>query len=304
MNIQKRILFIVNPVSGRREVLNKLSQIINKFCKNGCLPTVAFTQKRGDAHQLAKTCPPDYDAVVCAGGDGTLNEVIGGLMDGGVALPLGYLPAGTTNDLASSLGIPKNVLSAVDLILNSKPVPLDIGSFSGRYFNYVASFGAFTEASYNAPQEVKNILGHAAYILEGIKSLGSIRRCRVRLEFNGEQLEDDYIFGAVTNTTSLGGMIKLKQHLVALNDGVFELLLIRYPENLQQLNKIIGDLMAQNFNGDYVKMYHTAKIKINASGAMNWTLDGEKQPGASEIFIENIPHAIRFFAATPASLNK
>lgn len=205
MEIEKRILLIINPVSGRREILNKLSQIIDKFCKNGCLPTVAFTQKRGDAHRLAQTCPPDYDAVVCAGGDGTLNEVIGGLMAGGVNLPLGYLPVGTTNDLANSLGIPKNVLSAVDLILNSTPVLLDIGSFSGRYFNYVASFGAFTEASYNAPQEVKNILGHAAYILEGIKSLGSIRRCRVRFEFNGQQLEDDYIFGAVTNTTSLGG---------------------------------------------------------------------------------------------------
>lgn len=305
MEIKKRILLIINPVSGRREVLNKLSQVIDKFCKNGCLPTVAFTQKRGDAHRLAQTCPPDYDAVVCAGGDGTLNEVIGGLMAGGVNLPLGYLPVGTTNDLANSLGIPKNVLSAVDLILNSTPVLLDIGSFSGRYFNYVASFGAFTEASYNAPQEVKNILGHAAYILEGIKSLGSIRRCRVRFEFNGQQLEGDYIFGAVTNTTSLGGLIKLKQHLIALNDGVFELLLIRYPENLQQLNKIIGDLLAQNFSGEYIKMYHTAKIKVTASGEMNWTLDGEKQPGAPEILIENIPHAIRFFAATPnANKNK
>lgn len=295
----KHFLFIVNPVSGRREILNKLSSIINLFCQNGWLPTVAFTGQRGDAIRFAQECPDFCTAVVCAGGDGTLNEVISGLMKSGRNLPLGYLPVGTTNDLASSLGIPKNPLEAAELIVKGRPVPLDIGNFSGRYFNYVASFGAFTEASYKAPQEVKNILGHVAYILEGIKSLGAIRRCSMCFEFDNQTLQGDYIFGAVTNTTSLGGMLKLDQQLVALNDGKFELILVRFPENIQQLNQTVGDLLSQNFTQGRVQMYHTSYIKVTAPPDLNWTLDGEKQEALPELFIENIPHAVRLFSAEP-----
>lgn len=296
MDFGKKLLLIINPVSGRREVLGKLAQIIDRFCKNGFLPTVAFTQKRGDAENLAKNCEENYEMVVCAGGDGTLNEVISGLMQNEHRFPLGYLPVGTTNDLANSLGISKKVLTAVDDIVNGTPVPLDIGSFSGRYFNYIASFGAFTDASYNAPQEIKNVLGHLAYILEGVKSLGNIRRFHMRFEFNETVLEGDYVFGAVSNTTSVAGLIKLDENLVALNDGIFELILVRFPENLQQLNKIIGDLLAQRFTDEYVQMYHTSKLHIVTAEELDWTLDGEKQPGLHDIWIENIPHAVDFFA--------
>lgn len=290
---RRKMLLIVNPVSGRMTLRPKLWQILNLFCSAGMEPTVLFTQKRGDARVFAAACPADTETVVCAGGDGTLNEVISGLMGNPSPHTLGYLPVGTTNDLANSLGLSKGAVKAAEDIIEGHTCLLDIGSFSGRYFNYIASFGAFTEASYNATQEAKNLLGHAAYLLEGIMSLGNIRPYHVTFAFDGQCITSDFIFAAVANTTSLGGVLKLSDQLVAFNDGKFEVLLIRAPDSLARLQKIIGDLLSQHFSDDDVSLYHTSRLRITTDEEIDWTLDGEHQVGSPVVEIENIPNAVR-----------
>lgn len=270
----------------------KLWNILNLFSKHNIFPTVLFTQKRGDAKSFAAACPKEYETVICAGGDGTLNEVISGLMENPYIHSLGYLPVGTTNDLANSLGLSKNVEKAALDIINGNAVPIDIGTFNGRYFNYIASFGAFTEASYNAPQEAKNLFGHGAYILEGIMSLGNIRPYNLTFSFDDKIITGDFIFGGICNTTSLGGVLKLNKQLVALNDGKLEVLLIKAPQRISQLQRIIDDLIKQNFNSDLVSLFHTAEVKITTEENIDWTLDGEHMYGKPVSEIKVIPGAV------------
>ena len=289
----EKVLLIVNPVSGRIALKQKLWQVIDKLCAADMVPTVCFTQKRGDAEKMAAECPAEIDKVICAGGDGTLNEVISGLMQNPFEHILGYIPVGTTNDLANSLGISKGVLPAVDDIIAGNTTTIDIGSFGGRYFNYIASFGAFTEASYNAPQEVKNTIGHAAYIFEGLKSLGNISPHKVKFIFDDKYIEGDFIFAAISNTTSLGGVLKLDDNKVALNDGLFEVLLIKEPKNLAQFQKIVSELMSQKFTQDLVSLYHASSVIVETDEKLDWTLDGEHQTGDSKVIIQNISHAVK-----------
>ncbi|MBO5106776.1 MAG: YegS/Rv2252/BmrU family lipid kinase [Clostridia bacterium] len=291
--MSKNILMIVNPVSGRGILKQRLWKILETFSAANITTNVIFTGKRGDATEIAKTCPDDIETVVCAGGDGTLNEVISGLMENPTPHKLGYIPVGTTNDLATSLGIPKNPIEAAKNIIEGHTEKIDIGSFSGRYFNYVASFGAFTEASYNTTQEAKNILGHFAYVLEGVMSLANIRPYKVKFTFNDTVLEDEFIFGAISNTTSMGGVLKLKDTLVALNDGEFELLVVKTPTNVIQLQKILGEIMTQNFSGDLVKLFHTSHIIVESEEEFDWTLDGECHHGTKKEEIKNISKAIK-----------
>ena len=291
--LSKNILMIVNPVSGRGILKQRLWKILETFSAANITTNVIFTGKRGDATEIAKTCPDDIETVVCAGGDGTLNEVISGLMENPTPHKLGYIPVGTTNDLATSLGIPKNPIEATKNIIEGHTEKIDIGSFSGRYFNYVASFGAFTEASYNTTQEAKNILGHFAYVLEGVMSLANIRPYKVKFTFNDTVLEDEFIFGAISNTTSMGGVLKLKDTLVALNDGEFELLVVKTPTNVIQLQKILGEIMTQNFSGDLVKLFHTSHIIVESEEEFDWTLDGECHHGTKKEEIKNISKAIK-----------
>ena len=292
MSNKKNILLIVNPVSGRGTLRPKLWQILNIFSEASIATTVMFTQKRGDATEFAKSCPKDFDAVVCAGGDGTLNEVISGLMQNPHRHILGYIPVGTTNDLAKSLGLAKSPIQAARDIINGSPKSIDIGLFGDRYFNYIASFGAFTEASYNATQEAKNVLGHFAYILEGIMSVANIRPYNAKFTFNDTVVEGEFIFAAISNTTSVGGVLKLKDALVALNDGEFELLLVRRPNDIVQLNKIVGDIVSQKFEGDMVNLYHASEITVECDEDIDWTLDGECEHAGKRAHIKNVPSAI------------
>ncbi|MBQ5765595.1 MAG: diacylglycerol kinase family lipid kinase [Clostridia bacterium] len=292
MKNKKRFLLIVNPVSGRGTLRPKLWQILNIFSEASIATTVMFTQKRGDATEFAKSCQKDFDAVVCAGGDGTLNEVISGLMQNPHRHILGYIPVGTTNDLAKSLGLAKSPIQAARDIINGSPKSIDIGLFGDRYFNYIASFGAFTEASYNATQEAKNVLGHFAYILEGIMSVANIRPYNAKFTFNDTVVEGEFIFAAISNTTSVGGVLKLKDALVALNDGEFELLLVRRPNDIVQLNKIVGDIVSQKFEGDMVSLYHASEITVECDEDIDWTLDGECEHAGKSAHIKNVPSAI------------
>ncbi len=288
----EKLLFIVNPVSGRMALKTKLWQVLEKFSAAGLIVQVRFTTKKGDAALFAKECPKEISTVVCAGGDGTLNEVICGLMDNPYHHTLGYLPVGTTNDLATSLGLSKDVLRATQHIIAGNTRLIDIGRISGRYFSYVASFGAFTEASYNTPQDAKNILGHLAYLLEGVMSVANIRPYRARFLLDEKEICGEFILASISNTTSLGGVLRLNDRLVSLNDGKLEVLLIRAPSSLSQLNAIIGELLSQQFSGKDVLLLQAKQITVFTEEDLDWTLDGECFSAEKRVEIENIPDAI------------
>ena len=290
----KKLLLILNPCSGKKKASHALADVVNVFNRGGYDVTVYITAARGDATKVVGQRAPEFDLVVCAGGDGTFNETISGLLAGGHDTPIGYLPAGSTNDFASSLHLSKNLVEAARDIVEGTPRRLDVGRFNDRYFSYVASFGAFTRASYATSQNVKNALGHLAYILSGIKELAYIRSRRLRFTLDdGRVLEDEYIFGAISNSTSVAGILTLSEDLVDMNDGVFELLLVRKPENLLELNDCVLALTTQDYHTPMLTFTSARFIEIEAPEDMDWTLDGEREPGRAHCRAENLHDAIR-----------
>ena len=289
----KRALIILNPCAGTKQANKSFVDIIDIFCRAGYEAVVTTTEKRGDGTEFARSRAKDFDLVVCIGGDGTFNEVFAGVIESGEDVPLGYIPAGSTNDFANSLSLSKNVVQAAHDIVTGVPRSLDIGCFNGRYFSYVASFGAFTRASYEAPQSVKNALGHLAYILEGIKDIPSIRPEKIRLKMEQGVYGGDYLFGAVSNSTSVGGILTLSDELVDMNDGMFEVLLIKSPANILELNQILLALTKQNYQSPMISFFNSKEVEITADPSMPWTLDGEYQEGSEAITIKNLHGAIR-----------
>lgn len=290
----KKLLLILNPCSGKKKASHALADVVNVFNRGGYDVTVYITAARGDATKVVAQRAPEFDLVVCAGGDGTFNETISGLLAGGHDTPIGYLPAGSTNDFASSLHLSKNLVEAARDIVEGTPRRLDVGRFNDRYFSYVASFGAFTRASYATSQNVKNALGHLAYLLSGIKELAYIRSRRLRFTLDdGRVLEDEYIFGAISNSTSVAGILTLSEDLVDMNDGVFELLLVRKPENLLELNDCVLALTTQDYHTPMLTFTSARSVEIEAPADMDWTLDGEREPGSAHCRAENLHDAIR-----------
>lgn len=290
----KKLLLILNPCSGKKKASHALADVVNVFNRGGYDVTVYITAARGDATKVVAQRAPEFDLVVCAGGDGTFNETISGLLAGGHDTPIGYLPAGSTNDFASSLHLSKNLVEAARDIVEGTPRRLDVGRFNDRYFSYVASFGAFTRASYATSQNVKNALGHLAYLLSGIKELAYIRSRRLRFTLDdGRVLEDQYIFGAISNSTSVAGILTLSEDLVDMNDGVFELLLVRKPENLLELNDCVLALTTQDYHTPMLTFTSARSVEIEAPEDMDWTLDGEREPGRAHCRAENLHDAIR-----------
>lgn len=289
----KRMLLIMNPISGQKKAAKLLPEIISLFNRANFEVITYLTGAPGDATRMAALRGSDVDLVVCSGGDGTFNETITGLLSRGVQVPVGYLPSGTTNDFAASLKLSTNPLKAAQDILEGQPVAYDVGKFGQRYFSYVASFGAFTQASYTTPQSVKNILGHAAYVLSGISELSQIRNEHVRMEIDGEIVEDDFLFGAISNATCVGGILTLDPRYVDLSDGLLEILLIRAPGSLMELHECIQALQTQDYNNcAMVTFRHARKVEVFASPDMPWTLDGEREDGHAAITVENVQHAI------------
>lgn len=289
----KRMLIIVNPNSGKAKMKTNLLDVCEIFSKGGYDITVYPTKCRNDAtERAAKIKQDEFDIVVVSGGDGTLNEVITGLMQTGVKVTLGYIPAGTLNEWSSGLKISRNITEAAKDIVDGKVITLDIGKFADKYFSYTASFGAFTEASYSAPQSVKNVLGQAAYFFEGIKSIGNIKSIHLRFLFDGKELEGDYLFGAVSNSFSLGGVLRFNESVVKLNDGAFELVLIKKPKNLAVLQNILDGLLKKDFNREGIEFFHANEITVIGGKDVSWTLDGEYSPGSEEVTIRNIHSAI------------
>ena len=289
----KRLLLIMNPAAGMKKANPHLLEILSVFDRAGYECVVHFTQKQGDGTQLTMEGGGQADLVVCIGGDGTFNEVITGVVRADIKTPIGYIPAGSTNDFAASLGLSKNVIQAAQDIVAGRPQAYDIGRFRERCFTYVASFGAFTKTSYATSQSVKNALGHLAYILGGIKELSSLHRYHVALTLdNGEREAGDYIFGAVSNSTSVGGILTLDPDIVDMNDGLFELLLVKYPENMVQLAEVIRALTSQKYDSPSIVFRPARRVTVEADPGMDWTLDGEFAQGSERIEIENLHSAV------------
>lgn len=291
--MSKRLLLIMNPYAGQKTGKRHLADILELFCRADYIPTVFMTTDIGSGYALAKQYASNADLIVCVGGDGTFNEVTSGVVDSGAAVPIGYIPCGSTNDFANSLKLNKNLLRAAQDILDGTPKNHDIGRFGKRYFCYVASFGAFTRASYATPQNLKNVLGHAAYILEGIKDLPNIRPIRMRVETDDQVFEDDYVFGAISNSTSLGGVLTLAPDVVDMNDGLFELLLVKYPNSPAELNECIRCLQEKRYDSPMLTFHSTDRLTINCATAVDWTLDGEHECGHAQVEAVNLHDAFR-----------
>ena len=289
----KKMLFVMNPYSGTRRANKSLVEIIDLFNRAGFEVIVHMTQGHGDATKIVANRAHDVDLIVCCGGDGTFNETISGMLSVGANVPLGYIPAGSTNDFAASLKLSGNVMQAVQDILEGQPVTYDVGKFGNRYFSYVASFGAFTRASYNTPQNIKNALGHTAYVLEGINELSQLKNEHVRMEIDGQIVEDDFLFGAISNSTSVGGILTLSPDVVDLADGQLEILLVRAPRSLLEIPECIQAVQSQKYNCAMITFRSAKKVRIFADPRMPWTLDGEREEGHAQVDAENVHHAIR-----------
>ena len=285
----KKLLLIINPRAGMRKVNRALTDIVDIFNRGGYEVTAHVTADRGDAVRLAEQYAEQVDLVVCAGGDGTFNETITGVFNSGADVEIGYSPCGSTNDFASSLKLSANVVQAAKDIVDGEVFQYDVGRFGQRYFSYVASFGAFTRASYSTPQNVKNALGHVAYILGGIQELSQIRKEHVRFELDGRVIEDDFLFGAISNSTSMGGILTLDPKQVDMCDGEFELLLVRSSTDPAEVAECIVALTNQRYNCAMVTFVRAKKLKVYANPDMPWTLDGEREDGHQVVEVENLP---------------
>ncbi len=290
--MSKRLLFIVNPRSGKGQIKEHLADILDIMIKAGFETTVHITQSQGDATIKTIEQAENYDRIVCSGGDGTLDEVVTGMMKLEHRIPIGYIPAGSTNDFGNSLGIDKNMLNAARISVSDKLFPCDIGNFNSDSFVYVAAFGIFTEVSYATPQDLKNTLGHAAYIIEGAKQLKDIPSFRMQVEYDGNVLYDEFIFGMITNTMSVGGFQGIIRGDIGLNDGVFEITLIKMPRNPIELNEILGYMTGMIPESDMVYSFQTAEIKLTCSDEVPWTLDGEFGGKHQVAVVSNVHNAL------------
>ena len=289
----KKLLFIMNPAAGTRKANKVLPEILSIFNRADYDVTVHITACQGDGKKVVSRRAQEFDLIVCSGGDGTFNETVSGVMESGADVPVGYIPAGSTNDFAGSLKLPSDPVEAAREIVEGVPQQYDLGCFGGRYFSYVASFGAFTKASYSTPQNIKNALGHTAYLLEGIQELSQIKPVRLRLEMEDRIIEDDFLFGAICNSISVGGILTLDPKQVDMRDGKFEILLVRAPKELAELNECVWAVQRQEYNCKMITFCSAKKVKVLADPQMPWTLDGEKEDGHSVVEVENIHHAFK-----------
>lgn len=272
---KKKLLFLFNPFSGKGLIKNKLLEIVDSFVKNGYEVTIHPTQRPQDALEQVEKHAGEYHLVVCSGGDGTLDEVVSGMMRREERVPIGYIPSGSTNDFACSLKIPKSMGKAAQLAVSGVPFACDIGNFNGEYFVYIAAFGLFTDVSYATSQEQKNRIGHFAYIIEGIKRIPVVQSYHLRISYGDKELEGDFVYGMITNSVSAGGFRNITGKNVKLNDGFFEVTLIQMPKNPLELNEIIASLTNLIDNTELIYTFKTDCLRVESEEEIAWTLDGE-----------------------------
>ena len=288
----KKMLFIYNPNSGMGLLKPKLSDVLDIFVKGGYEVTVYPTQKYHDAVRKMGEYEEQYDLVACSGGDGTLDEVVTGMMKREKKVPIGYIPAGTTNDFASSLHISKNMLEAADTVVNGVPFACDVGEFNEDYFVYIAAFGLFTDVSDETKQSMKNVLGHLAYILEGTKRIFNIPSYRIKVTHDGETIEDEFIYGMVTNSRSVGGFKGITGKNVVFDDGKFEVTLFKTPRNPMELNEILGALAPRKINPKRMYSFKTNEVHFETEEEIPWTLDGEFGGVHEEVVVKDCQKAL------------
>ncbi|MCR5666036.1 MAG: diacylglycerol kinase family lipid kinase [Eubacterium sp.] len=290
--MSKKALFVFNPLSGKGIIKNKVYEIVDMLVKNEYEVVIHPTQARKDAYHLVHETGGNYDLIICGGGDGTLDEVVRGLMRGEHKTPLGYIPAGSTNDFANSLQLPKRTLQAAKVAVEGKPFPCDVGSFNGKNFVYVAAFGVLTDVSYGTNQDLKNMLGHAAYVVEGIKRFHGLDSIHMKIDFDGKIIEDDFCYGMVGNSAYVAGMRINYCNEVKLDDGKFEIVLIKKPQNPVQLNRILSGMLSLTEEEELILIIQASHVKFYCDEPISWTLDGEFGGEHTEVEIEVCHKAI------------
>lgn len=299
----KELLFIYNPRAGQAQIKNQLHAIVDVFVKAGYRVTVHPTQDTGDARNVAAQFGGGFDRVVCAGGDGTLHEVVGGLMRLPNAPPLGYIPFGSTNDFGKNLHLPRTVTEKAVVAAGDHLISVDVGRFHRRSFIYVAAFGMFTEISYSTPQEFKNTFGHLAYLFAGVTSLASIKSQHMVVDYDDGRIEGDFIYGMVGNTVSVGGFQTLKETDMKLDDGLFEVLLLKMPETWAQWQGVLHQLRTQEPDeSGAITVFRTKKVRFRTEQSISWTLDGEYGGDFDDVTVENLRHALRIAAGSERPL--
>ena len=289
----KNLLFILNPNAGKGEIRSKAVRILQLFSSAGYDVLVSPTSRAGEIPEIIQRRANGVDLVVCCGGDGTLNETVTGLMKLDPRPPLGYLPAGTVNDFASSLGISKDLEGAAQAVLSGSPVDVDIGRFGEQYFTYVAAFGAFTEVSYQTPQQSKNVFGRTAYVLEGLKRLTSLKSYQASIEYDSGTCQGDYLFGMISNSSSVGGLKLLDDDQISMNDGMFEVILIQKPDSLTEMQQVINAVLLHDYSSPLITAFRTSNLTVSCENETPWTLDGEFGGAPEKVEIENLHLALR-----------
>ena len=283
------MMLLVNPNAGKGQYKNILADILNIFCAGDMIPTVYYTRYPGNAGELVVENADKYDVVACIGGDGTLSEVVSGMIKINNQKPIGYIPLGTANDVAKTLGLDtKEPLRNARRIITGKPVSYDVGQFGAdSYFTYIAAFGAFTEVSYATPQELKQTIGHMAYMLEGIKRLPKLTSYKAIIEHDGGVIKDEFIFGAITNSTSVAGLVKLNSDKVSLSDGMFEVLLVKTPQTIKALGDITTGILNNNFDQQNAVFIKSREVRVMFEKPAAWTRDGEDGGVHQDVMIIN-----------------
>ena len=289
----KKLLFVFNPMAGRGKIKSKLFDIVDTFVRSGYKVQVYPTQKKGDAASIVADEKESFDLLLCAGGDGTLNEIVSGMMNSGKKVPIGLIPAGSMNDVGHSFKISRDIMNAVKGVINGRPYSMDIGMLNDRYFIYVAAFGAFTDVSYTTSQKNKNTIGNLAYYLEGIKKLSDLKLRHIRVQYEEDKvIEDDFVVGLVTNSLYIGGFKNVNYEQTSLNDGLFEMLLIKMPKNIIELQLIISALLSYKINNNLMYYIQASKLTV-ISEKLEWTLDGEFGGIFEKVEIQNYNKAIK-----------
>ncbi len=290
----KNLLFVYNPRAGKGSIGSHLSEVVDTFVKNGYRVTVYPTQCPGDGEVIARQWGNDFDRIVCAGGDGTLDEIVTGLMSAGSKAPIGYIPTGSTNDFARSMGIPRTIRRAMHKAAGETLFRCDLGRFNSRYFVYVAAFGLFTDVTYETDQNMKNLFGYSAYLAEAVRRLPSIRSIPLRVTFDEDVITGNFLVGLITNSDSVGGMKRLTGPDVKLNDGVFEVMLVKAPDNIADLTLIGPAVLDRRIRSDNVIFFKCSKISFESDEPIAWNLDGEFGGMTDRADIDNIHEAVEF----------
>ena len=300
----KKLLFIVNPVAGRKLYKKVFPEMIQEFMEAGYLVTTYLTQSPSDAERYAALCGADYDRVVCLGGDGTFAQVVAGLKQCGKDMPVGYIPAGSSNDFGALHGLSTDLVTAAHDAVTGGVKAVDCGTFNDKLFIYVAAFGAFVATSYVTPQDLKNALGRPAYFLDVMRELPRIKAEHMKVTANGQTFEGNYIFGAITNNTSVSGVVSLPEGTVVTDDGEFEVVLIENLKTLPELGDTVYSVLSGDFISKNITFFHASELTIEADNPIDWTLDGEYHQGDLVVKIENHKQSLKVYVPEAAALEE